>query len=110
MNQRVGVVVCFSLLAACAADDNTEGSGDTTPPDPAARFIRVPAGTQGSHLPPSMANADVVVMLEMVGDPVTVVSSTLPVPMTRGQKQQLKQSLAHLQGGAVAGARALGAQ
>ena len=69
------------------------GSAAQAAPSPATRFKPAPAGLAINRLPLGLSKAVTTVVVEMAGDPVTVVESDAPAPLTFGQRKSHRDRL-----------------
>ena len=83
----------------------SQAGATSVPPRP---FKLAPAGSVVTHLPLGLSNAQVTLMLQMAGDPVTVADANAATPMTKSQRQALKNQLRGKQTAAEQRVRELG--
>ncbi len=80
-------VLAMSLVVLSGA---SQAGATSIPPRP---FTPAPAGSTVTQLPLGLSNAQITLMLEMTGDPVTVVDANAATPLTSSQRQALKNQL-----------------
>ncbi|WP_306210484.1 S8 family serine peptidase [Actinoplanes sp. RD1] len=104
LTRAAGIGILLTALGAVAVPS----AAAAAPAGAGHGFTPVPAGSQATTLPPSMADEPVTVMLELGGDPVAVADVAAATPLTSTQKKQAAATLDRAQAPVEQRARQLG--